>query len=415
QSYSYSLLSQIHRASKKHRRFDEKFHKFIQKITTSMLFNGFIMGIIMLNALGIGLETVDEFKRTQANTFKILDEFFLSIYTMEFVMKLYAEPSLYWKSSYNKFDFTILLTSYIQVIMDELKVGDNLLTPLRLLRVARTLRTISFIEGLQVLVSALVDTIRSSVFNVVILLTMLMGFFAVVGYYIFGYEEETGDKKHWGNLSTAMLTLFTFVTVDGWTEIQKDLDKRPYSQWFTITFIFVGHFIFTNLFIGIIIMNIHESTEKYILQQRQEKEAILQMKKDYLFKRQHEDVKRMVEKQKSSKFANFEEMTQSFKETLRHDDYVIMTDPCTNPTWMETFLTTSDHLDLYSFRCQQLHFKMASVLADICEKKLSRPAEGSLLSRLQQLASAGQSSPKPTQATGFAQVAKAAFGSKANQ
>lgn len=79
--------------------------------------------------------------------------------------------------------------------------------------VARTLRTISFIEGLQVLVTALIDTIRHSVLNVVILLTMLMGFFAVVGYYIFGYEEETGDKEHWGNLSTAMLTLFTFVTV----------------------------------------------------------------------------------------------------------------------------------------------------------------------------------------------------------
>ena len=42
---------------------------------------------------------------------------------------------------------------------------------------------------------------------------MLMAFFAVVGYYIFGYEEETGDKENWGTLSTAMLTLFTFVTV----------------------------------------------------------------------------------------------------------------------------------------------------------------------------------------------------------
>lgn len=49
--------------------------------------------------------------------------------------------------------------------------------------------------------------------NVVILLTMLMAFFAVVGYYIFGYEEDTGDKENWGTLSTAMLTLFTFVTV----------------------------------------------------------------------------------------------------------------------------------------------------------------------------------------------------------
>ena len=77
---------------------------------------------------------------------------------------------------------------------------------------SRTLRTISFIEGLQVLVIALIDTIRKSVLNVVILLVLLMIFFGVVGYYIFGYDE-TGDLEKWGDLSKAMLTLFTFVTV----------------------------------------------------------------------------------------------------------------------------------------------------------------------------------------------------------
>lgn len=50
------------------------------------------------------------------------------------------------------------------------------------------------------------------------------------------------------------ICMYCLVKVDGWTDIQKDLDKRPYSQWFTVIFIFLGHFIFTNLFIGIIIM-----------------------------------------------------------------------------------------------------------------------------------------------------------------
>ena len=94
-----------------------------------------------------------------------------------------------------------------------MKVVNQLFFPVA---AARTLRTISFIEGLQVLVTALIDTIRNSVLNVVILLTMLMAFFAVVGYYIFGYDEDTGDKENWGTLSTAMLTLFTFVTVSNY-------------------------------------------------------------------------------------------------------------------------------------------------------------------------------------------------------
>lgn len=53
---------------------------------------------------------------------------------------------------------------------------------------------------------------------------------------------------------------------------------------------------------------------------------------------------------KNRQYRNFEEMTHSFQQTLRHDDFVIMSDPCTNLTWIEAYLTTSDHLDIYMHR-----------------------------------------------------------------
>ena len=43
-------------------------------------------------------------------------------------------------------------------------------------------------------------------------------------------------------------------------------------------------------------------------------------------------------------------MCRAFQDTLRHDDHVIMTDTSTNLVWMETFITTLDHLDLYTYR-----------------------------------------------------------------
>lgn len=119
-------------------RIDNKLSKanpvFVQIPWQSSSFNGFIMGVIVLNSFVIGFETVEEWKMAYHNEFKALDEFFLAIYTMEFLMKLYAEPRGYWKSSYNKFDFSILALSYVQVIMHKLNVGDKILTPLRLLR-----------------------------------------------------------------------------------------------------------------------------------------------------------------------------------------------------------------------------------------------------------------------------------------
>ena len=92
------------------------------------------MGVIMINALVIGLETMDSLKKSHGQLFQIVDELFLSIYTVEFLLKLYAEPKGYWKSSYNRFDFLILFISYIQAILDMINVGDNVLKPLRLLR-----------------------------------------------------------------------------------------------------------------------------------------------------------------------------------------------------------------------------------------------------------------------------------------
>lgn len=92
------------------------------------------MTAIGVNAVVIGLETVEELKSPYGNLFIILDAIFLTIYTLEFMMKIYAERTAYWKSSYNIFDFVILALSYVQVILDQLDIGENILNVLRLLR-----------------------------------------------------------------------------------------------------------------------------------------------------------------------------------------------------------------------------------------------------------------------------------------
>lgn len=80
------------------------------------------------------------------------------------------------------------------------------------LRTLRTLRSISFFKGLQVLVKALIQTFRTAVLHLLLLLLVLMFLFAVMGYYFFGYDSDA-DKEHWGDFGRAMLSLFAFVTV----------------------------------------------------------------------------------------------------------------------------------------------------------------------------------------------------------
>ena len=135
-------------------RCDHRFHKSIRRITESTYFNGFIMCVICLNALIMAMETEDSLDvEGWRLAFDVLDYMFLTIYVVEFVLKIYAEPVQYWKSGYNIFDFTTLVTSLAQVILTWAKLGESRLDALRILRALRTLRTlrtVSFIKGLQV-------------------------------------------------------------------------------------------------------------------------------------------------------------------------------------------------------------------------------------------------------------------------
>ena len=135
-------------------RFDAQFHEFICKVTESSTFNGAIMFTIFLNALGMAFETDFTLKSRYVDMFVLLDEIFIAIYMVEMVMKVYAEPTNYWKSSYNLFDFLVLAISLVQTTLYKFDVGEQGLAALRILRALRTfrtLRTVSFIRGLQVM------------------------------------------------------------------------------------------------------------------------------------------------------------------------------------------------------------------------------------------------------------------------
>ena len=68
-------------------------------------------------------------------------------------------------------------------------------------------------------------------------------------------EEVEAEIKGFPSLCFSLLFLFGFVQCDGWTPFQAELDARGYawSRIYTVLFIFIGNFIFTNLFIGVII------------------------------------------------------------------------------------------------------------------------------------------------------------------
>ena len=95
-------------------RCDERIHVQVKRMTESDAFNFFIIGIIFMNALTMALETEETLDAFQTY-FTMLDHTFLAIYTVEFILKIYAEPKYYWSSVYNLFDFMVLVISFVNV------------------------------------------------------------------------------------------------------------------------------------------------------------------------------------------------------------------------------------------------------------------------------------------------------------
>ncbi|KAM9500020.1 cation channel sperm-associated protein 3-like isoform 2-T2 [Salvelinus alpinus] len=319
-------------------RKDTEFYDYIANITEKTLFDGMIMVTIILNALFMALETDYDLKYKLFGFFEIADEFFMAIYTMEFLMKVYVNPAVYWKNGYNVFDAIILVISFVPMFADG---GDSsAMGTMRIVRAFRSLRvlkTVSFIRGLQALVVALFKTMKSVVY-VLGLMFVLMFIFAIIGYYYFG-DPNTGDPENWGDLGNALFTLFSLVTVDGWTDLQQNLDDlgMNYSRIFTIVFILIGYFVFFNMFIGVVIMEIQTG--------------------------------------------NFTKLVEQFNKSLRHTDYTVMEDLSTSMSFIDIYLTTLDHQDTTTNKLQQLYSEAILILSDLLEEDLIEMEQKALRER----------------------------------
>ena len=67
--------------------------------------------------------------------------------------------------------------------------------------------------------------------------------------------------------------------------------------------------------------------------------------------------------QKDNHFANFKEMLSEFEKTLRHDDFSYTTEICTSPLWMDTMLTSLQHMEANRYRCDVV--QAPTVVCDI--------------------------------------------------
>jgi len=226
---------------------------FCDRIAQSRQFQLSIFGVILLNAVVLGLDTYDSIATEWGDTLFLLNEIFLGIFIIEILIRIAAygnRPQDYFKQGWNIFDFVVVFAVFIP------GVRENALL-LRLVRLLRVVRVISIFPDLRVLVSGMGRALRP-IAAMGALTVLFLFFYGMIGVQLFG--EELPER--WDNIGTAMLTLFTVLTLEGWNEILFTAQEVTRFAWvFFVSFVLIGSFLVINVLIAIIITSVEEARE----------------------------------------------------------------------------------------------------------------------------------------------------------
>ena len=221
------------------------------RVVQAPWFEPMMIGLILFNAVLIGLETSREFMRSYGDWLHLGNDIILGVFIVEALLKITAVAPrfrLYFGNGWNLFDFSI-------VVLSLLPATEEFALVARLIRVLRVLRLISAVPQLRLIVATLVRSIPS-MGHVIMLMTVIFYIYAVIGFHLF---EET-DPDNWGSLGTAFLTLFQLVTLEGWVEVMNaSMEAFPWAWLYFVSFVLIGTFVVMNLFIAVVINNLELS------------------------------------------------------------------------------------------------------------------------------------------------------------
>ena len=159
--------------------------------------------------------------------------FFTAVFIFEFLAKVIGLGfKRYWLNPWNKFDFFVVSSSIVDIIMNILgngnfyflRIGPQLARVVRVLRVSRLMKLIRNLPGLQKILQTLLFSLPS-LMNVLALLFLVFFMFAVLGVFLFSDVTQgsiIGSYVNFSNFGNAMLTLFRCSTGENWWTIMSD-------------------------------------------------------------------------------------------------------------------------------------------------------------------------------------------------
>lgn len=215
-------------------------------IVASLAFQRFITFTIVMAGVLVGIETEPAWVDAISGWLPIADGVILAIFGLEIALKMVAlspRPMRFFRDPWNVFDFIIVVGALLPFVSSYALI-------LRLFRLFRVLKLVRALPRLQRLVGALLHSLPSMGY-VLVLLLLLFYVYGCAGVFLFG---ET-DPARFGTLPKALLSLFQVVTLEDWPDLMNlHLPHMPaIAIFYFVSFILIGTMVMLNLVIGVVL------------------------------------------------------------------------------------------------------------------------------------------------------------------
>ena len=228
----------------------------------STIVTNVILGVILFNAVTLGMATSTMIMDAVGPVLEILDDIVIGIFVIELSTKFYAYRWRFFLSGWNIFD--------LAVVSFTLLPATGNLSVLRALRILRAMRLLSVLPQMREVVQALINALPGMA-SVLTVLGLVYYIFAVMGTRLFGE-----DFPQWfGTLGESFYSLFQIMTLESWSMgiVRPVMEVYPLAWMLFVPFIMTTAFAVLNLFIGLMVnsmQSVYEAEYKDEMAKHQE-------------------------------------------------------------------------------------------------------------------------------------------------
>ena len=208
----------------------------------------FIIGVILFNAVLLGMETSPSIMADWGWLLKALDTICLAFFVAELALKMYAFGWRFFTSLWNLLDFFIVGIA--------LMPANETFAVLRALRILRLLRVISVTPRLRRVVEGFISALPG-MGSVFLLMGLIFYISAVMATKLFGATHP----EWFGTVGRSAYSLFQVMTLESWSMgiARPVMDVHPWAWAFFVPFIMITTFAVVNLLVGLIVNSMQDA------------------------------------------------------------------------------------------------------------------------------------------------------------